>query len=71
MSASERLRELKVGDGVSLYALEEALPEIVELVEAAEGTSHSDDAWRLTGLPPHPTPCRFCSALAALEEKLP
>lgn len=78
MTASERLRELDAAimhgylrdGGGPLATLSLALPEIVAVVEAAERVVHADDALILTGMGPHPTPCRICVALAALEEKL-
>ena len=55
MSASEKLRELSVGDGLTPYALEDTLPEIIAVVEAAETYPRHDD---------------LEAALTALEEKL-
>ena len=67
MSASEKLKalEARVGDGLIPYELEDALPQIVAVVEAAE---HYDEAGKQMGGPSALWP--LGTALAALEEAL-
>jgi hypothetical protein len=66
VSASEKLKalEARIGDGLIPYELEDALPQIVAVVEEAEMTATNFD-----GIGNYTEP-RLRSALAALDEAL-